>query len=211
MNAMANPHPGETVRFDCVEAAGLTVTEAARRLGCSRPALSRILNGWRPSLPRWRCRWRGRAGATPTSGCDDRRTICRRPDLAVATLPADGVRNDRAARCTVRHRDANRPVARSRTSTWFQPATAVPALNSSVVTALSFVMLSQTASGGCPKTAPICSADPAPREWGPNTLDVLRYRCRSSEPTLGRSTAVRAASRQRRPSRTAPGSYGQPG
>ena len=46
MNAMANPpHPGETVRFDCVEAAGLTVTEAARRLGCSRPALSRILNG----------------------------------------------------------------------------------------------------------------------------------------------------------------------
>ena len=43
---MANPpHPGETVRFDCVEAAGLTVTEAARRLGCSRPALSRILNG----------------------------------------------------------------------------------------------------------------------------------------------------------------------
>ncbi len=46
MNAMANPpHPGETVRFDCIEASGLTVTEAARRLGCSRPALSRLLNG----------------------------------------------------------------------------------------------------------------------------------------------------------------------
>lgn len=43
---MANPpHRGETVRFDCVEAAGLTVTGAARRLGCSRPALSRLLNG----------------------------------------------------------------------------------------------------------------------------------------------------------------------
>ena len=46
VTAMANPpHPGETVRFDCIEAAGLTVTEAARRLGCSRPTLSRVLNG----------------------------------------------------------------------------------------------------------------------------------------------------------------------
>ena len=46
MNAMANPsHPGETVRIECIEESGLTVTEAARRLGCSRPALSRVLNG----------------------------------------------------------------------------------------------------------------------------------------------------------------------
>ena len=45
MNAMANPpHPGETIRFECIEASGLTVTEAARLLGCSRPTLSRILN-----------------------------------------------------------------------------------------------------------------------------------------------------------------------
>jgi addiction module HigA family antidote len=46
MNAMANPtHPGETIRFECIEASGLTVTEAARLLGCSRPTLSRVLNG----------------------------------------------------------------------------------------------------------------------------------------------------------------------
>ena len=46
MSAMANPpHPGDTVRFDCIEASGLTVTEAARQLGCSRPSLSRMLNG----------------------------------------------------------------------------------------------------------------------------------------------------------------------
>ena len=46
MKAMANPpHPGETVRVECIEESGLTVTEAARRLGCSRPALSRVLNG----------------------------------------------------------------------------------------------------------------------------------------------------------------------
>ena len=39
------PHPGETIRFECIEASGLTVTEAARRIGCSRPTLSRVLNG----------------------------------------------------------------------------------------------------------------------------------------------------------------------
>ena len=46
MSPMSNPpHPGETIRFECIQAAGLTVTEAARRLGCSRPTLSRVLNG----------------------------------------------------------------------------------------------------------------------------------------------------------------------
>ncbi|WP_428099730.1 HigA family addiction module antitoxin [Candidatus Rariloculus sp.] len=46
MSAMKNPpHPGETVRFECLEAAALTVTEAARQLRCSRPTLSRVLNG----------------------------------------------------------------------------------------------------------------------------------------------------------------------
>lgn len=43
--AMLNPcHPGETLRDD-LEAAGLTVTDAAARLGCTRQALSRLLNG----------------------------------------------------------------------------------------------------------------------------------------------------------------------
>ena len=38
MSPMTNPpHPGETVRFECIQAAGLTVTEAARRLGFSGP------------------------------------------------------------------------------------------------------------------------------------------------------------------------------
>lgn len=39
------PHPGGTVREDCIEAEGLTVTEAARILGVTRPTLSRVLNG----------------------------------------------------------------------------------------------------------------------------------------------------------------------
>ena len=43
--AMLNPcHPGEILR-DNLEAAELSVTDAARRLGCARQALSRLLNG----------------------------------------------------------------------------------------------------------------------------------------------------------------------
>jgi addiction module HigA family antidote len=39
------PHPGETLRKDVFPALGLTVTEAARQLGVTRSALSRVLNG----------------------------------------------------------------------------------------------------------------------------------------------------------------------
>jgi len=39
------PHPGYSVRHDCLEPLGLTVTEAARRLGVSRKQLSDIVNG----------------------------------------------------------------------------------------------------------------------------------------------------------------------
>ena len=39
------PHPGLSVRHDCLEPLGLTVTEAARKLGVSRKQLSDIVNG----------------------------------------------------------------------------------------------------------------------------------------------------------------------
>ena len=38
------PHPGLAVRHDCLEASGLTVTEAARKLGVSRKQLSDVVN-----------------------------------------------------------------------------------------------------------------------------------------------------------------------
>ena len=42
---MKNPsHPGLSVRYDCLEPLGLSVTEAARRLGVSRKQLSDIVN-----------------------------------------------------------------------------------------------------------------------------------------------------------------------
>jgi antitoxin HigA-1 len=39
------PHPGEHIRFDCLEPLGLTVTKAAHVLGVSRKALSELVNG----------------------------------------------------------------------------------------------------------------------------------------------------------------------
>ncbi len=43
--AMKNPpHPGLSVRHDCLEPLGLSVTEAARKLGISRKQLSDIVN-----------------------------------------------------------------------------------------------------------------------------------------------------------------------
>jgi addiction module HigA family antidote len=46
MSRMFNPpHPGETLREDVLPALSLTVTDAARQLGITRTALSRILNG----------------------------------------------------------------------------------------------------------------------------------------------------------------------
>jgi len=46
MATMHNPaHPGEVLRDGVLSDTGLTVTEFARRLGVTRVALSRVLNG----------------------------------------------------------------------------------------------------------------------------------------------------------------------
>lgn len=39
------PHPGEHVRRDCLEPLGLTVTEAAKRLGVTRQTLNNLVTG----------------------------------------------------------------------------------------------------------------------------------------------------------------------
>ena len=38
------PHPGRIVRQECIEPLGLTVTEAALRLGVTRQALNNLVN-----------------------------------------------------------------------------------------------------------------------------------------------------------------------
>ncbi len=45
MMPMRNPpHPGEIVRWECLESLGLTVTRAAEGLGVTRQALSDLVN-----------------------------------------------------------------------------------------------------------------------------------------------------------------------
>ena len=39
------PHPGRSIRENCLEPLGLSVTEAARVLGVARHTVSRVLNG----------------------------------------------------------------------------------------------------------------------------------------------------------------------
>ena len=39
------PHPGQSIKFDCLEPLNLTVTAAAEGLGVGRVTLSHVLNG----------------------------------------------------------------------------------------------------------------------------------------------------------------------
>ena len=39
------PHPGLSVRHDCLEPLGLTITDGAKVLGVSRQALNSVVNG----------------------------------------------------------------------------------------------------------------------------------------------------------------------
>jgi addiction module HigA family antidote len=39
------PHPGEIIRHEILEPLKLTVTDAAKAIGVTRPALSNVLNG----------------------------------------------------------------------------------------------------------------------------------------------------------------------
>ena len=39
------PHPGQSVRHDCIEPLGLTITETAKVLGVTRQTLNNLVNG----------------------------------------------------------------------------------------------------------------------------------------------------------------------
>lgn len=63
MSRMYNPpHPGETLREDILPALGLTVTKAAKQLGVTRAALSRVINGHAAISPEMALRLEGWLG-----------------------------------------------------------------------------------------------------------------------------------------------------
>jgi addiction module HigA family antidote len=59
------PHPGLSVRLNCLEPFGLSVTEGAKALGVSRTTLSRLLNGQAGVSAEMAIRLSKAFGATP--------------------------------------------------------------------------------------------------------------------------------------------------
>jgi len=58
------PHPGGIVK-DCIDDLGLSVTEAAKVLGVTRPTLSRVINGHSAISPEMAIRLSKAFGSTP--------------------------------------------------------------------------------------------------------------------------------------------------
>ena len=66
MMTMKNPpHPGETVRYDCLEPLGLTVTEGAKALGVTRQTLNNLVNGKSGISPEMAIRLSKAFGSSP--------------------------------------------------------------------------------------------------------------------------------------------------
>jgi len=61
------PHPGETIRKDCIEPLGLTIAQAAERLGVSRKHLSELVNGHASIFPNMAIRLSKAFGGSPES------------------------------------------------------------------------------------------------------------------------------------------------
>ncbi|MFZ5863215.1 MAG: HigA family addiction module antitoxin [Nitrospirota bacterium] len=64
--AMKNPpHPGRIVRQECIEPLGLTVKEAAERLGIKRQTLNNLVNGKAGISPEMSIRLSKAFGSSP--------------------------------------------------------------------------------------------------------------------------------------------------
>jgi len=59
------PHPGRIVRQECIEPLGLTVKEAAKRLGVTRQALNNLVNGKAGVSPEMSIRLSKAFGSSP--------------------------------------------------------------------------------------------------------------------------------------------------
>lgn len=64
--SMKNPvHPGEIIKQDCLDALGLSVTQAAKILNVTRPTISRIINRRGAVSPEMAIRLSKAFGSTP--------------------------------------------------------------------------------------------------------------------------------------------------
>jgi addiction module HigA family antidote len=87
------PHPGQSVRADCLEPLGLTVTEAAKALGVSRQALNNIIHSQAAISPEMAIRLDKAFGG----GADTWLRLQAAYDLAQAEKNADKIKVRRVA------------------------------------------------------------------------------------------------------------------
>jgi len=59
------PHPGRIIRQECIEPLGLTITDAAEKLGVTRQALNNLVNGKAGVSPEMAIRLSKAFGSTP--------------------------------------------------------------------------------------------------------------------------------------------------
>lgn len=82
------PHPGRIVRQECLEPLGLTVTEAAERLGVRRQTLNNLVNGKAGISPEMSIRLSKAFGGSPEVWLG----IQMEYDLAQANKNADRIK-----------------------------------------------------------------------------------------------------------------------
>jgi antitoxin HigA-1 len=88
------PHPGLSVRHDCLEPLGLSVTDAAKKLGVSRKQLSDLLNGHSGISPEMAIRLHKAFGG----GADTWLRLQAAYDLAQAMKKSKQIKVDRIRR-----------------------------------------------------------------------------------------------------------------
>lgn len=87
------PHPGQSVRADCIEPLGLSITEAAKALGVSRQALNNLIHGQAAISPEMAIRLDKAFGG----GADTWLRLQAAYDLAQAEKKADKIKVRRVA------------------------------------------------------------------------------------------------------------------
>jgi addiction module HigA family antidote len=93
------PHPGLSVRVDCLEALGLSVTEAAKALGVTRQAVNNIVNGKSGISPEMAIRLSKAFGSSPETWLGMQLDY----DLAQARLHEGDIRVERVRRARSAH------------------------------------------------------------------------------------------------------------
>ncbi len=87
------PHPGLSIRLDCLEPLGLSVTAAAKALGVTRQALNNVVNGKSAISPEMAIRLTKAFGSSPEVWLGMQLDY----DLAQARRNEDSIRVERIA------------------------------------------------------------------------------------------------------------------